>query len=115
MRYPVTIRVNGEPLEIAGPVTIGGLLAGLTIDARLVAVEHNLLVVKRDKYESAQVGQWSDQIAGRLNRGGLIVALTQPGSSTKPVLLSDRNDPNGASPGIRRLPRFRLLASALST
>ena len=51
MRYPVTIRVNGESLEIAGPVTISGLLANLTIDSRLVAVEHNLIVVKRDRYE----------------------------------------------------------------
>jgi len=55
MRYPVTIRVNGEPVEIVGPVTISGLLADLTIDSRLVAVEHNLIVVKRDKYESIEV------------------------------------------------------------
>jgi thiamine biosynthesis protein ThiS len=55
MRYPVTIRVNGEPLEIAGPVSISGLLADLTIDSRMVAVEHNLTVVKRDKYESVVV------------------------------------------------------------
>ena len=46
----MTIRVNGEALEIAGPVTISGLLANLTIDSRLVAVEHNLSIVKRDKY-----------------------------------------------------------------
>ena len=57
MRYPVTIRVNGEALELAGPVTISGLLANLTIDSRLVAVEHNLSIVKRDKYESVVVGE----------------------------------------------------------
>jgi thiamine biosynthesis protein ThiS len=57
MKYPVTIRVNGEALEIAGPVTISGLLANLTIDSRLVAVEHNLSIVKRDKYESVVVGE----------------------------------------------------------
>jgi len=57
MRYPVTIRVNGEALEIAGPLTISGLLANLTIDSRLVAVEHNLSIVKRDKYESVVVGE----------------------------------------------------------
>jgi thiamine biosynthesis protein ThiS len=51
----VTIRVNGEPLEIAAPVTISGLLANLTIDPRLVAVEHNLTVVKREKYPSVVV------------------------------------------------------------
>jgi sulfur carrier protein len=48
----VTIRVNGEPFEIAAPVTIGGLLASLTIDSRVVAVEHNLVIIKRDNYET---------------------------------------------------------------
>lgn len=57
MRYPVTIRVNGEEFELAGPVTIGGLLASLTIDSRLVAVEHNLTIVKRDKYESVVLSE----------------------------------------------------------
>jgi thiamine biosynthesis protein ThiS len=38
-------------------VTIGGLLASLTIDSRLVAVEHNLIVVKRDKYESVVLNE----------------------------------------------------------
>jgi sulfur carrier protein len=46
----LTIRVNGEPLEVAGPVTISALLVDLKIDSRLVAVEHNLVVIKRDKY-----------------------------------------------------------------
>jgi thiamine biosynthesis protein ThiS len=57
----VTIRVNGESVEIVGPVTISGLLADLTIDSRLVAVEHNLIVVKRDTYESVVVHD-GDQI-----------------------------------------------------
>ncbi len=51
----MTIRVNGEPFEIAGPVTISTLLATLDIDSRLVAVEHNLIVVKRAQYESVVV------------------------------------------------------------
>jgi sulfur carrier protein len=55
MRYPVTIRVNGESLELAGPVTISGLLSRLTIDSRLVAVEHNLTVVKRDKFPAVVI------------------------------------------------------------
>jgi sulfur carrier protein len=53
----VTIRVNGEPLEIAGPVTISGLLDDLTIDSRLVAVEHNLAIVKRDQYGTVVLGE----------------------------------------------------------
>lgn len=51
----MTIRVNGEPLEIAGPVTISTLLADLKIDSRLVAVEHNLVVVKRAQYGAVTV------------------------------------------------------------
>lgn len=53
----MTIRVNGEPFEIAGPVSIGGLLDSLTIDSRLVAVEHNLIIVKRDKYDSVVLNE----------------------------------------------------------
>jgi thiamine biosynthesis protein ThiS len=51
----LTIRVNGEPYEIAGPVTISALLAELNIDPRRVAVEHNLVIVKRDRYDTVMV------------------------------------------------------------
>jgi thiamine biosynthesis protein ThiS len=51
----LTIRVNGEPLEVASPVTISALLADLKIDPRLVAVEHNLVVIKRDKYDGVVI------------------------------------------------------------
>jgi thiamine biosynthesis protein ThiS len=51
----LTIRVNGEPVDIAGPVTIRALLDELQIDPRRVAVEHNLVVIKRDRYETTPV------------------------------------------------------------
>ena len=51
----MTIRLNGEPHDIAGPVTISDLLAELKIDPRRVAVEHNLVIVKRDRYASVMV------------------------------------------------------------
>ena len=53
----MTIRfsLNGEPHELAGPMTISELLARLGVDARLVAVEHNLQIVKRAKYEETLV------------------------------------------------------------
>jgi sulfur carrier protein len=51
----LTIRLNGEPHEIAGPMPVADLLATLGIDPRRVAVEHNLVVVKRDTYGSAVV------------------------------------------------------------
>ena len=51
----MTIRLNGEPFDIVGPVTISALLDLLAIDPRRVAVEHNLLVIKRDGYASTHV------------------------------------------------------------
>jgi len=51
----LTIRVNGEPLEVAAPITISALLADLKIDGRLVAVEHNLVVIKRAQYDAVVV------------------------------------------------------------
>ena len=44
------ITLNGEPHDVAGPLTVHELLAHLQIDARRVAVEHNLVVLKRDTF-----------------------------------------------------------------
>jgi thiamine biosynthesis protein ThiS len=49
------IRLNGEPYELAGPLSITALLTGLGIDPRRVAVEHNQIVVRRGAYESTRV------------------------------------------------------------
>jgi sulfur carrier protein len=57
----LTIRVNGDPYELAGPVSISALLAALHIDPRRVAVEHNLDVIKRDRYDSTIV-QAGDEV-----------------------------------------------------
>jgi sulfur carrier protein len=66
----VTIRVNGEPLEIAGPVTISALLADLKIDPRIVAVEHNLVIIKRDRYASVVVNAGDEVEIVRFVGGG---------------------------------------------
>ncbi len=51
----MTIRLNGEDFELAEPVTVHALLARLDIDPRRVAVEHNLVVVRRTTYRSTVV------------------------------------------------------------
>jgi thiamine biosynthesis protein ThiS len=51
----VRILLNGEPHDLPGPVTIQVLLEGLGIDARRVAVERNLEVVRRGLYTSETV------------------------------------------------------------
>ena len=50
----MTIQLNGEPYAIDGPVSISALLAALKIDSRIVAVEHNVVVVKRQYYDDTK-------------------------------------------------------------
>ena len=49
------ITLNGDPFEVAGSLTISELLAQLQVDARRVAVEHNLVVLKRNAFETTRL------------------------------------------------------------
>ncbi len=49
------ISLNGEPHEVAQPLSLAALLEALGIDPRRVAVEHNLVVVKRASYGEVEV------------------------------------------------------------
>jgi thiamine biosynthesis protein ThiS len=49
------ITLNGDAYEVAGPLTVTDLLARLEIDARRVAVELNLIVLKRDAFNGTMV------------------------------------------------------------
>jgi len=49
------IKLNGDPHDLPGPLTISALLTQLEIDARRVAVELNLTVVKKTAYDSSVV------------------------------------------------------------
>ncbi len=55
------IVLNGDPHELTGPRTVATLLRELDIDARRVAVEHNLVVLKRTAFETTEV-QDGDEI-----------------------------------------------------
>ena len=57
----VTITLNGDPFDLSGPLTVSELLTALEIDARRVAVEHNLVVLKRAAFDGAIVGE-GDQV-----------------------------------------------------
>ncbi len=52
---PVTITLNGDPYELKAPLTVSELLARLEIDPRRVAVEHNLVVLKRAAFAETTV------------------------------------------------------------
>jgi len=62
--------LNGEPFEIAGPVTISALLATLNIDPRIVAVEHNVAVIKRQLYDQTLVREGDEVEIVRFVGGG---------------------------------------------
>jgi thiamine biosynthesis protein ThiS len=52
----LTITLNGDPYVLdSGPLTIADLLARLDIDPRRVAVERNLVVIKRGVYADTRI------------------------------------------------------------
>jgi thiamine biosynthesis protein ThiS len=51
----MTIRLNGDPHDVPGPLSVSALLQQLEIDARRVAVELNLAVIKKAAYDSSVI------------------------------------------------------------
>ena len=57
----MTITLNGEPFELSGPLTVTELLSHLEVDVRRVAVEHNIVVLKRIAFDDTIVRE-GDQV-----------------------------------------------------
>ena len=58
MSHDVQITLNGDRFDVAGvvgPLSVSELLSRLDIDARRVAVEHNLTVLKRAAFAATLV------------------------------------------------------------
>jgi len=68
----VLIRLNGEPHVLDGPLTITELLERLGIDPRRVAVERNLVVVKRVQYPDTLVNEGDEMEIVNFVGGGLL-------------------------------------------
>lgn len=51
----ITIDVNGGQRSVPDGLTLGGLLAHLAIDPRMVVVEHNRTIVRRVGLEGVKV------------------------------------------------------------
>lgn len=51
----MTIRLNGDPYELAGPLSVSALLEALDVDPRRVAVELNLVVLKRAAFATTMI------------------------------------------------------------
>ena len=65
------IRLNGEPYHVDGEPTVSQLLTRLDIDSRRVAVEHNLIVLKRHLYDSTTVREGDEIEIVNFVGGGL--------------------------------------------
>jgi thiamine biosynthesis protein ThiS len=57
----VRITLNGDPYDLEQPVSVQELLERLNIDPRRVAVEHNMVIVKRHAFAATLVGD-GDQV-----------------------------------------------------
>ena len=57
----MTIILNGEKYELERPTTVTALLSQLEIDPRRVAVEHNIVVVKRTAFDDTLIRE-GDQV-----------------------------------------------------
>jgi sulfur carrier protein len=57
MQYARSVRItlNGEPYDLPAPLTVSQLLQRLEIDARRVAIELNLIVLKRGTFDTTTV------------------------------------------------------------
>ena len=64
------IRLNGDPHELTEPLTLLQLLQRLDIDPRIVAVEHNLTIVKRDRLATITVNEGDEVEIVRFVGGG---------------------------------------------
>jgi len=58
---PVRITLNGDPYDLEQPVSVQELLERLNIDPRRVAVEHNMVIVRRHAFAATLVGD-GDQV-----------------------------------------------------
>ena len=57
----ITVRVNGDARAIPAGLSVAGLLAHLELEPRMVVVEHNGDILRRDSYAGAPVRE-GDQL-----------------------------------------------------
>lgn len=78
----MTILLNGERREISAPLTVLALLEQLAIDPRLVAVEHNRVIVKRARYGDELIRDRSEvEIVSFVGGGASTVIVTTAAAS----------------------------------
>jgi sulfur carrier protein len=51
----IEVRINGEPREVPAGLAVDALLAHLALDPRMVVVEHNRAILRREALAAAAV------------------------------------------------------------
>ena len=64
------LTVNGKPREAAGPSTLLAFLEAIGVDPRIVAVERNGDIVKRDRFGETELGDGDKLEIVRMVGGG---------------------------------------------
>jgi len=78
----MTILLNGERRELDAPLTVLALLEHLSIDPRVVAVEHNRAIVKRARYGDELINDGSEvEIVSFVGGGSSTVMVTRVAAS----------------------------------
>ena len=67
----IRARINGRDLELPGPARLLDYLAGLGVDPRAVAVEHNDRILERSEYADAVIEDGDRLEIVRMVGGGL--------------------------------------------
>jgi len=57
MENAILIQVNGESREMTAGTTVSGLLAQLGLNAGRVAIEYNLRILPKTKWEETRVAE----------------------------------------------------------
>lgn len=68
------ITLNGDQTELPGPLSVQALLEQLKIDSRLVAVEHDRVVVKRALFATTMIVEGSEVEIVAFVGGGALLA-----------------------------------------
>lgn len=82
------ILLNGERRELAGPRTVRALLDELGIDSRVVAVEVNRAVVRRDRHADTIISEGAEvEIVAFVGGGSSATRAASGPSHVRPARL----------------------------
>jgi thiamine biosynthesis protein ThiS len=82
------IVLNGERRELAGPRSVRALLDELGIDARVVAVEVNRAVIRRDRHDETILSDGAEVEIVAFVGGGSSLVRREPRTPWGPFALS---------------------------